>query len=60
MECEVKMERMKEDDKYYIYYLYNIKKKIKCHIINRNNLLEFESLFEPIAYKINLDVEVIS
>ncbi len=54
------MERMKEDDKYYIYYLYNIKKKIKCHIINRNNLLEFESLFEPIAYKINLDVEVIS
>lgn len=54
------LEKMKEDDKYYIYYLYNIKKKIKCHIINRNNLLEFESLFEPIAYKINLDVEVIS
>lgn len=54
------LEKMKEDDKYYIYYLYNIKNKTKCHIINRNSLLEFEALFEPIAYKINLDVEVVS
>ena len=46
------------DDSYYIYYLFNIKGKPKCHIINRQKILERkEEFFQPVIYKVNIDVE---
>ncbi len=46
------------DDSYYIYYLFNIKGKPKCHIINKQKILERkEEFFQPVIYKVNIDVE---
>lgn len=51
------LQHLKEDNNYYIYYLYNIKKKPKCHIINKKVLLEKEQdFFQPVIYKVSIDV----
>ena len=46
-----------EEDNYYIYYLYNIKGKPKCHIINKKDILaKQDEFFQPVIYKVNVDV----
>ena len=51
------LEKLMEDEKYYIYYLYNIKNKPKCHIINKDKILSRkDEFFEPVIYKINIDL----
>lgn len=51
------LSKMKQDDKYYIYYLYDIKGKTKCHIVNKKILLENkEEYLQPVTYKVNIDV----
>lgn len=46
-----------EDENYYIYYLYNIKRKPKCHIINKEMILRNnKEFFQPVIYKVNIDV----
>lgn len=45
------------DENYYIYYLFNIKGKPKCHIINKKDILNRkEDFFQPVIYKVNIDV----
>ena len=45
------------DENYYIYYLFNIKGKPKCHIINKEDILKRkEEFFQPVIYKVNIDV----
>lgn len=52
------LEHLIEDENYYIYYLFNIKSKHpKCHIINRQDILDRkDEFFQPVIYKINIDV----
>ena len=49
------LQRLKEDENYYIYYLYDIKKKPKYHIINKKMLLEKDFL-QPVIYRASIDV----
>ena len=55
---ENELKHLKEEDNYYIYYLFNIKKgEPKCHIINRDAILKKEKdFFQPVIYKVNIDV----
>ena len=51
------LEHLMSDDNYYIYYLFNIKGKPKCHILNKKDLLNRkEEFFQPVIYKVNIDV----
>lgn len=51
------LQHLKEEDNYYIYYLYNIKGKPKCHVIDKNSILKNETdFFQPVIYKVNIDV----
>lgn len=51
------LQHLKEDENYYIYYLYDIKKNTKCHIINKKIILEKEQdFFQPVIYKVSIDV----
>ncbi len=53
------LEKMYSDPTYNIYYLYSIKNKPKLHIVNKNILLEKQSLYlNPVLYKISVDVEI--
>ena len=46
-----------DDENYYIYYLFNIKGKPKCHIINKEDILKRkEEFFQPVIYKVNIYV----
>jgi hypothetical protein len=48
------LQHLKNEGNYYIYYLYNIKNKPKCHIINREEILN-NKYFQPVIYKVNID-----
>lgn len=51
------LEHLMKDDKYYIYYLFNIKGKPRCHIINKKDILDKkQEFFQPVIYKVNIDV----
>lgn len=51
------LQHLIEDSNYYIYYLYNIKGRPKCHIINKESILRNnKELFQPVIYKVNVDV----
>jgi len=53
------LQHLMSDDKYYIYYLYDIKNsKPKCHIINKQEILKNrEKYLRPVIYKVDIDVE---
>lgn len=51
------LQKMITEDNYYIYYLFNIKGKPKCHIINKQKILQNnKEFFQPVIYKVNVDV----
>lgn len=52
------LEHLMQDENYYIYYLFDIKNKHpKCHIINKQDILDRKSEFiQPVIYKVNIDV----
>ena len=51
------LQHLINDSNYYIYYLFNIKGKPKCHIINREMILKNnKEFFQPVIYKVNVDV----
>lgn len=54
---ENELKHLMDDENYYIYYLFNIKGKPKCHIINKEDILKRkEEFFQPVIYKVNIDV----
>lgn len=51
--------KMENDPCYNLYYLFNIKKNPKLHIVNKQKLLEQKStLLQPVLYKVTIDVEL--
>lgn len=51
------LQKLIEENNYYIYYLFNIKGKPKCHIINKEMILKNnKEFFQPVIYKVNVDV----
>ena len=51
------LQHLIDEDNYYIYYLFNIKGKPKCHIINKKKILKNnKEFFQPVIYKVNVDV----
>ena len=51
------LQHLISEDNYYIYYLFNIKGSPKCHIINKENILKNDKeFFQPVIYKVNIDV----
>lgn len=52
------LEKMDNDPCYNLYYLFNIKKNPKIHIVNKKILLEQKNTFlQPVLYKVTIDVE---
>ena len=52
------LEHFTKDDNYYIYYLYNIQGKTKCHVIDKESMLSRkQEFFKPVIYKVSIDIE---
>jgi hypothetical protein len=51
------LQHLINEDNYYIYYLFDIKENPKCHIINKEKILENnKDFFQPVIYKVNIDI----
>ena len=52
------LDHLMKDENYYIYYLFDIKNKHpKCHIINKQDILDRKNeFFQPVIYKVDIDV----
>lgn len=51
------LQHLIDEDNYYIYYLFDIQHKPKCHIINKKDILaRKDDFFQPVIYKVNVDV----
>lgn len=51
------LQHLKEEENYYIYYLYNIKGKPMCHIVDKEMILKREKEYlHPVIYKVNINV----
>ena len=52
------LDKMENDPCYNLYYLFNIKKNPKIHIVNKKILSEQKDiLLQPVLYKVTIDVE---
>lgn len=55
------LERLRVDEHYKIYFLFDLGKKTKYYVIDRNTILDNEKSFlQPIAYKFDVDIKEIS
>lgn len=53
------LNKMENDPYYNLYYLFNIKKNPKIHIVNKKILSEQKNvLLQPVLYKVTIDVEI--
>lgn len=52
------LDKLMKKENYQIYYLFDINKMPKLHIVNKEKLLEGKDKYlKPIIYKIDIDVE---